>query len=171
MLDFFSSFFVIWFYFNPTILKELSVCQSLNPDHTCGSAVAQWKSAWLETERPRVRASPAPLRCGPLARHINPSLVLVQPRKTRPCLTERLLMGRKESNQTNKKNKRPYLTFCPAWPRGHRTFSMLTSAEHEIYPAHKCLNANSCWHFNIYKHDKYNIWETWSKKLLHLLVF
>ena len=31
-----------------------------------------------------------------------PSLVLVQPRKTRPCLTERLLMGRKESNQTNK---------------------------------------------------------------------
>ena len=29
-------------------------------------------------------------------------LVLVQPRKTRPCLTERLLMGRKESKQTNK---------------------------------------------------------------------
>ena len=24
---------------------------------------------------------------------------------TRPCLTERLLMGRKESNQTNKKHK------------------------------------------------------------------
>ena len=32
----------------------------------------------------------------------HPSLVLVQPRKTRPCLTERLLMGRKESNQTKK---------------------------------------------------------------------
>ena len=31
------------------------------------------------------------------------SLVLVKPRKTRPCLTERLLMGRKESNQTKKK--------------------------------------------------------------------
>ena len=29
-------------------------------------------------------------------------LELVQPRKTRLCLTERLLMGRKESNQTNK---------------------------------------------------------------------
>ena len=29
------------------------------------------------------------------------SLVLVQPRKTRPCLTERLLIGSKESNQTN----------------------------------------------------------------------
>ena len=38
----------------------------------------------------------------PWARHINPSFVLVQPRKTRPCITERLLMGRKESNQTNK---------------------------------------------------------------------
>ena len=33
---------------------------------------------------------------------MHPSLVLVQPRKTRLCLTERLLMGRKESNQTNK---------------------------------------------------------------------
>ena len=31
-----------------------------------------------------------------------PSLELVQPRKTRPCLTKRLLMGRKESNQINK---------------------------------------------------------------------
>ena len=29
-------------------------------------------------------------------------------------------------------------------PRGYTTFSMLNSAEHEIYPAHKC------WHFNIY---------------------
>ena len=33
-------------------------------------------------------------------RHIYPSLVLVQTRKTRPCFTERLLMGRKKSNQT-----------------------------------------------------------------------
>ena len=46
------------------------------------------------------RASPASLRCGPSARHIYPSLVLVQPRKTRPCLTERLLMGPKKSNKT-----------------------------------------------------------------------
>ena len=37
-----------------------------------------------------------------LSMNINPSLVLVQPRKTRPFITERLLMGRKESNQTNK---------------------------------------------------------------------
>ena len=37
-----------------------------------------------------------------LSKNINPSLVLVQPRKTSPFITERLLMGRKESNtQTN----------------------------------------------------------------------
>ena len=33
-----------------------------------------------------------------LSKNFNPSLVLVQPRKTRPLITERLLMGRKESN-------------------------------------------------------------------------
>ena len=37
-----------------------------------------------------------------LSKNIYPSLVLVQPRKTRPFITERLLMRRKESNQTNK---------------------------------------------------------------------
>ena len=37
-----------------------------------------------------------------LSKNINPSLVLVQPRKTRPFITERLLMGRKETNQRNK---------------------------------------------------------------------
>ena len=40
----------------------------------------------------------------PWARHINPSLVLVQPRKTCPYIIERLLMGCKESNQTKNKN-------------------------------------------------------------------
>ena len=24
------------------------------------------------------------------------------------------------------------------WPRGYKTFSILNSAEHEIFPAHKC---------------------------------
>ena len=38
----------------------------------------------------------------PWARHIYPSLVLVQPRKTCPYMTENLLMERKDSNQTNK---------------------------------------------------------------------
>ena len=37
-----------------------------------------------------------------LSKNINPSLVLVQPRKTHPFITERLLMGRKESNQIKK---------------------------------------------------------------------
>ena len=36
-----------------------------------------------------------------LSKNINPSIVLVQPRKTHPFITERLLMERKESNQTN----------------------------------------------------------------------
>ena len=53
---------------------------------------AQWKMAWIETEGSQVQASPASLLCGPWARHIFPSLVLFQPRKTRPCLTERLCL-------------------------------------------------------------------------------
>ena len=44
------------------------------------------------------------------ARHIDPSLVLVQPRKTHPFITESLLMGRKESKQTNKS----IVKHCPA---------------------------------------------------------
>ena len=35
-----------------------------------------------------------------LSKYINPSLVLAQPMKTRPLIAERLLIGRKESNQT-----------------------------------------------------------------------
>ena len=38
-----------------------------------------------------------------------PNLVLVQPRKTHPCLTKRLLMGRKESNKTSMHGSR---NFC-----------------------------------------------------------
>ena len=39
---------------------------------------------------------------GVTALYPNSSLVLVQPRKIRPFITERLLMVRKKSNQTNK---------------------------------------------------------------------
>ena len=63
--------------------------------------MAQWLSAWAETEGPCVWASLASLRYGPWARHIYLSLVLVQPRKTHPCLIEILLMGRKERNKQN----------------------------------------------------------------------
>ena len=61
--------------------------------------------------------SPVSLRSGPWARHIYPSLVLVQPRKTCPCLTERLLIGRKESNQTktNKTRTRSSQLSRPWW--------------------------------------------------------
>ena len=37
-----------------------------------------------------------------LRKNINPSLALVQPKKTCPFITEKLLMGCKESNKTNK---------------------------------------------------------------------
>ena len=43
-----------------------------------------------------------------LSKNINPSLVLVQPRKTRSYITERLLMGRKESNQTDRQSELIY---------------------------------------------------------------
>ena len=47
---------------------------------------------------------------GSLSKKINPSLVLVQPRKIRLFITERLLMGHKESNQT--KNKTSEIPQC-----------------------------------------------------------
>ena len=48
-----------------------------------------------------------------LSKNINPSLVLVQPRKTRPFITKRLLMGRKETNQTNEqKNSYGFRVNC-----------------------------------------------------------
>ena len=31
---------------------------------------------------------------------------------------------------------------------------MLSSAEHVIFPAHNCENANNCWHFNIDEQEK-----------------
>ena len=40
-----------------------------------------------------------------------------------------------------------------SWPRGYRTF-LLNSVEHEIFSAHKCKNANNCWHFKIYEQEK-----------------
>ena len=64
---------------------------------------AQWLSGRVLDSRPRGRGfEPHLHHCiVSLSKNINPSLVLVQPRKTCPFITERLLMGRKESNQTN----------------------------------------------------------------------
>ena len=77
---------------------------------------AQWLSGRVLDSRPKGRGfEPHRRHCVvSLSKNINPSLVLVQPRKTRPFITERLLMGRKESNQTNKQNKADaHLTLFP----------------------------------------------------------
>ena len=68
-----------------------------------GSTEAQWLSGRvLDSRRKGHGFEPHRRHCVvSLSKNINPSL-LAQPRKTRPFITERLLMGRKESNQTNK---------------------------------------------------------------------
>ena len=82
---------------------------------------AQWLSGRVLDSRPRGRGFEPHWRLYvvSLSKNINPSLVLVQPRKTRPFITERLLIGRKESNQTNETNKIPgvthYVTLHPWW--------------------------------------------------------
>ena len=67
---------------------------------------AQWLSGRVFDSIPRGRGfEPHRHHCVVV---LEPSLVhvLVQPRKTRPCLTERLLMGRKESNQIKQTKKK-----------------------------------------------------------------
>ena len=63
---------------------------------------AQWLSGRVLDSRQKGRGfEPHRRHCVvSLSKNINPSLVLVQPRKTCPFITERLLMGRKELNQT-----------------------------------------------------------------------
>ena len=60
----------------------------------------QWLSGRVLDLRPRGRGfEPHQRHCVvSLSMNINLSLVLVQPKKTRPFITERLLMGPKESN-------------------------------------------------------------------------
>ena len=61
---------------------------------------AQWLSGRVLDSRPKGRGYEPPWRhcVVSLSKNIYPSLVLVQPRKIRPYITERLLMGCKESN-------------------------------------------------------------------------
>ena len=70
--------------------------------------MAQWLSGRVLDSRPKGRGfEPHWCHCVvSLSKNINPSLVLVQPRKIRSFITERLLMGRKESNQTNKQTSK-----------------------------------------------------------------
>ena len=68
--------------------------------------LSYWLSGRVLVLRPKGRGlEPHRRHCVvSLSKNINPGLVRVQHRKTRPFITERLLMGRKESNQT-KTNK------------------------------------------------------------------
>ena len=67
-------------------------------------AGAQWLSGRVLDSRPKGHGFvPQRRHCVvSLSNKNNPSFVLVQPRKTRPFINEKLLMGCKESNQTNK---------------------------------------------------------------------
>ena len=106
---------------------DLSVCSASfgkGQIYHCKVCVAHTHGLWERdgsdsgrvldsTEGLRVRASPASLPCVLEQGHINPSLVLVQPRKTRPYITQGLLMGCKELNQTNKQTNIPMV--CCHW--------------------------------------------------------
>ena len=73
---------------------------------------AHWLSGRVLDLRPRgYRFEPHRHHCVvSLSKDINSSLVLVQPRKTCPFITERLLMERKESNQTKQTIKLAIVT-------------------------------------------------------------
>ena len=60
-----------------------------------------------------------------LSKTINPSLVLVQPRKTRPFISKSLLMGRKESNQTKQRNT---IVFLLSIPNTYTSYELLKLA-------------------------------------------
>ena len=81
----------------------------------CNAKGVQWLSGRVLDSRPKGRGfEPNRRHCVVfLSKNINPSLVLAQPRKTRPFITEGLLMGRKESNQTKQnKNSTEAVDYC-----------------------------------------------------------
>ena len=104
-----------------------------------GSAVAY--SGRVLDPRPRGRGcEPHQHHCVvSLSKNINPSLVLVQPRKTHPFKTERLLMGGKESNQTKgvwiKRHK-----MVIRWPR---LVPVLKTIFHQCVISYTCSQSNS----------------------------
>ena len=78
------------------------------------------------------------------------SLVLVQHRKTHPCLNERLLMGLIESNQTNKQICLKYAGFTFTYSScGDGTLFMagvptVNSTSHNKAPLLTCHDSSSC---------------------------
>ena len=87
---------VLWLFLTVPLVGLQCVIVAF-PDHTLSGA--WWLSGRLLDSRPKGRwFEPHRRHCVvSLSKNINPSLVLVQPRKTRPYITERLLMRRKES--------------------------------------------------------------------------
>ena len=76
-----------------------------------------------------------------LSKSIDPSLVLVHPRKTCPFITERLLNGRKE---TKKKNRRGCLCLV--------LFKMCNYCHYKMHRIYRKMTVNG--HFSIYSiHD------------------
>ena len=39
----------------------------------------------------------------------------------------------------------------------NKDFSCFQAVQWYIYHADKCLNANNCWHFNIYEYDQFRV--------------
>ena len=119
---------------------------------------AQWLSGRVLDSRPRGRGfEPHRRHCVvSLSKNIYPSLVLVQPRKTRPFITERLLMGRKESNQT-KQFLRPHsqwqkVSFVPNLkskiPKFHPPTNYMYQYVYDLL--------NLCWNHAIIIHTSLN---------------
>ena len=46
------------------------------------------------------------------------------------------------------------ITLNKMFSGGDLTLRLYNAAEHEIFLAHKCLNVNHLWHFNIYEQEK-----------------
>ena len=88
--------------------EYLIYCILFNMEVNKVSQGAQWLSGRVLDSRPRGRGF-EPHRRHCVVVHEQDTYILVQHRNTRPCLTERLLMGRKKSNQTNKKVSHIYL--------------------------------------------------------------
>ena len=93
---------------------------------------AQWLSGRVLDSRPRDREfEPHQHHCFvSLSTNINPSLVLVQPRNIRPFIIERLLMGRKESNQT--KQNKIYYRYTEDNVPTHPCLQLISNCEQEL---------------------------------------
>ena len=100
-----------WIYKRCMFRHTWNLIQARETPYAGKGEEAQWLSCRVLDTRPRGRGF-EPHRCHcvvSLSKNINPRLVLVQPRKTHPFVTEILLMGSKESNQRNKRARvKPY---------------------------------------------------------------